>query len=282
MTVDLHSHTTASDGSDTPSRLVEVAVEAGLEVLAITDHDTQEGVAEAREAAGEAGLDLIAGVELSLEFDRGGMHMLVLWLEPGPGPLQERLSGLQSGRGSRNEKIVDLLTESGMPVSIEEVIAESGGGSVGRPHIAAVMVARGYVPDIKTAFDLWLGTGRPAYVGRPRLEPEEAIALARGSGAVPVLAHPHTLGITTAAEMATVLERLRSAGLVGLEALYSSYHRHEREGYADLARRFGLIATGGSDYHGTYKAGLDLGVGYGDLVVPRQIVDELAAHAGVA
>ncbi len=123
------------------------------------------------------------------------------------------------------------------------------------------------------------GRGKPASVSRPRLDPEEGIGLARQSGAVPVLAHPHTLGISRAADMADVLTRLRKAGLIGLEAIYSSYQRHEREGYADLARRFDLVPSGGSDYHGTYKQGLDLGTGYGDLVVPDSTVDELRSHA---
>ncbi len=279
MIVDLHSHSTASDGSESPSRVVELAVEAGLTCLALTDHDTQDGLAEAAAAAEVAGLELIPGLELSLEFDRGGMHLVVLWLQPGSGPLQDRLGDLRRGRDERNLRIVDCLTSLGLPITIEEVAAEAGGGSVGRPHIAAVMMARGYVPDIRTAFDLWLGSGRPAYVERKRLDPEEAISLARESGGVPVLAHPHTLGITTAGDMASLLDRLRGSGLVGLEALYSGYRRHEREGYAHLARRFGLIPSGGSDFHGTYKPGLELGSGYGDLVVPGELCDELRQHA---
>jgi predicted metal-dependent phosphoesterase TrpH len=209
------------------------------------------------------------------------MHLVVLWLEPGTGPLQDRLQGLQEGRGSRNAQIVEILNDSNMSIDMAEIDAESGGGSVGRPHIAAVMVRKGYVPDIATAFDEWLGSGQPAYVGRRRLNPEDGISLARQSGAVPILAHPHTLGISRDADMADMLTRLTDAGLVGLEATYSSYHRHEREGYADLARRFGLVPSGGSDYHGTYKPGLELGSGYGDLVVPDSIVDELRSHAGV-
>jgi 3',5'-nucleoside bisphosphate phosphatase len=279
MAVDLHSHSIASDGSDKPTRLVELAVEKGLTALALTDHDTQAGVADARSAATGTGLELIPGTELSLEYDAGGMHLVVLWLEPGPGPLQDRLGELQGGREQRNERIVKILTDSGMAIDISEIHEEAGDGSVGRPHIAAVMVTKGYVPDLGAAFEEWLGTGKPAYVGRPRLNPEEGIALARQSGAVPVLAHPHTLGISRAADMADMLNRLREAGLVGLEAIYSSYHRHEREGYADLARRFGLIPSGGSDYHGTYKEGLDVGSGYGDLVVPDSTVDELRSHA---
>lgn len=278
MSVDLHTHSTASDGSDPPEHLVELASEAGLSAVALTDHDTQEGVGAAVAAAAKHDLELIPGVELSLNYDGGTMHLLVLWLEPGPGPLQGRLHGLQSGRGRRNEEIVDRLGEVGLPITIEEVLEEAGGGSVGRPHIAAVMVRHGYVPDIRAAFDLWLGRGRPAYVGRHRLDPEVAVGLARESGAVPVLSHPHTLGVTTAPDMADLLTDLKRAGLIGLEAIYGSYRRHEREGYTDLARRFELIPSGGSDYHGSYKPDLSLGSGYGDLAVPDSVLDELREY----
>ena len=233
-------------------------------------------------AAEAKDIGLIPGVELSLAYDDGGMHLLVLWLEPGTGPLQDRLEALRGGRSERNLRICEILTTAGLSVSIEEVLEEAGAGSVGRPHIAAVMVRKGYVPDIPTAFDTWLSTGRPAYVSRARLEPEEAISLARQSGAVPVLAHPHTLGVHTAAGMSELLERLRDAGLVGLEAFYSSYRQHERDGYADLARRFDLVPTGGSDYHGAYKEGLSVGSGYGDLYVPNEVIDELTTHVGVS
>jgi predicted metal-dependent phosphoesterase TrpH len=281
MAVDLHTHSTASDGSESPARLVAAAVAMRLSHLALTDHDTLEGVAEARAAAEDHDLVLIPGTELSLDFE-GGMHLVVLWLEPGPGPLQDRLADLQNGRATRNLEIVDNLTRLGMPIDLDEVLEESGGGSVGRPHIAAVMMRKGYVGSIVEAFDLWLGAGRPGYATRPRMTPEDALALALQSGGVPVLAHPHTLGINRAAEMASLLDRLRAAGLVGIEAFCSAYHRHEREGYADLARRFGLVASGGSDYHGSYKPGLELGRGYGDLVVDGSVVDRLRSFARVA
>jgi len=279
MVVDLHSHSTASDGSETPSALVEMAVSIGLSRLALTDHDTLEGIPEARAAAETADIELIPGTELSLDYE-GGMHLVVLWLEPGEGPLQDRLVSLQAGRSQRNAAIVDLLVGLGMPITLEELAEEGGGGSVGRPHIAAVMMQKGYVSSVAEAFDLWLSAGKPAYSGRPRMTPEEAISLAVASGGVPILAHPHTLGINRADEMAQLLTRLRSAGLVGLEAFCAGYRRHEREGYADLARRFGLVASGGSDYHGSYKPGLALGTGYGDLEVPDSAVDLLRAHAG--
>lgn len=280
MPVDLHTHTTASDGSVTPTELVQLGASMGLSTLAITDHDTLEGVQEAQDEAAKHDLELIPGTELSLEYEKGGMHLVVLWLEPEPGPLQDQLASLQDGRSGRNAEIASRLTELGMPITIEEIAAEAGGGSVGRPHIAAVMVEKGYVPDIRTAFDQWLANDKPAYVGRPRLQPREAIQLARESGAVPILAHPFTLNVHRSHEMAALLTNLCEAGLVGLECLYPSLRRHEREGYSDLARSFGLVPTGGSDFHGTYKPGLELGTGFGDLVVPEKVVDELRAFVG--
>ena len=280
MAIDLHAHSTASDGTEKPSAIVKMAVDRGLTALALTDHDTLDGISDARSAAIGSDLELISGTELSLQYDAGGMHLVVLWLEPGPGPLQERLRDLQSGRTDRNHHVVEQLNIHGMSMTIDEVEEEAGGGSVGRPHIAAVMMRKGYVSSIAEGFELWLGSGRPAYVERSRLEPNEAIRLARESGAVPVLAHPHTLSINRAPEMAELLTGLKRAGLAGLEAICPGYRRHEREGYADLARRFGLVPSGGSDYHGTYKPGVELGIGFGDLDVPESVLDELRAHKG--
>lgn len=274
MAVDLHLHSTASDGSVPPAELVELAHRNRLTTIALTDHDTQDGIPEAREAAARMGIELIPGAELSLQYD-GGMHLVVLWLEPGSGPLQDRLAWLRDGRDVRNTQILAALASAGIEVTADEVAVQAGAGTIGRPHIAAVMVRKGYVADISSAFALWLGRGCPAYVERPRLSPEEGVDLARQSGAVPVLAHPHTLGITNARDMSRLLGDLLDAGLVGLESWYSGYHRHEREGYADLARRFGLVASGGSDFHGDYKPGLQPGIGYGDLVVPERVVEEL-------
>lgn len=279
MPVDLHLHSTASDGSESPTRVVEMAVDAGLAAIALTDHDIQDGIAEARRRAGSE-LEVVPGVELSIAYDTGGMHMVVLWLEPGPGPLQDRLEWLRQGRDRRNQEIVARLGELGMPVVLDEVLAEAKGGSVGRPHIAAVMVRHGYVAGHEEAFDLWLAQGRPAYIPRPRLSQEEAIGLALESGAVPVLAHPHTLLIDRAEEMADLLRTLAGYGLVGLESVYSGYFPHERDGYTDLARRFGLVPSGGSDYHGLYKPGLEVGTGYGDLVIPDRVLEELRLKAG--
>lgn len=277
MPIDLHTHSTVSDGSLTPTELVDEAAAVGLTAIALTDHDTLDGISEARTAAAATGIELIPGVELSLDWDRGGMHLLVLWLEPGPGPLQDRLAELQSVRNERNARIVERLHALGMPITLEEIEKEAGEGSVGRPHFAAVMVRHGFVPDIRTAFDEYLATGRPAYVSRRRLAPEEAIDLARRSGGVPILAHAHTLGLDNRAEVEAMLRRLSDAGLVGIECHYGSYDAEERAGYVRLAGRFGLLPAGGSDFHGTYKAEVALGTGSVGLGVPTHILEPLRA-----
>lgn len=283
MPVDLHTHSTASDGSDAPSALIRKAAEARLDAIALTDHDTLEGIDEAAAEARRLGIRFVPGVELSLEWDKGGMHLVVLWLAPEPGPLQDRLAGLQAARSARNARMVSRIRDLGMDITVEELDAESGGGSAGRPHMAALLVRKGYAPDIATAFDLYLASGRPAYLGRERLHPEEAIALAVDSNAVPVLAHPHTLGIDNRFEMRDVLNRLRKAGLAGIECHYGSYDAVGRSGLAAMARRFGLIPSGGSDYHGRYKPDVALGVGSAGIGVPNDVFDELASvRAGSA
>lgn len=276
MAVDLHSHSTYSDGSDTPAELIAQAVAAGLTALALTDHDNLDGVPEAR-AAAAGRIELVAGVELSLEWDRGGFHLVVLFLPDEPGPLQERLGSIQRSRSERNRRMVDRLNSLGVDISWAEV-EEEGGTGIGRPHIAQVMVEHGIVDSISEAFDLWLAKGRPAYIERERLDPAEAIGLARMEAAAPIVAHPHTLGLN-GAELARHLEEWQRHGLLGMEAYYAEYPPEVRDELATVARHRGLIPSGGSDYHGTYKAGLELGRGYGDLAVPSHILEELRAAA---
>jgi hypothetical protein len=278
MAVDLHTHSSYSDGSDSPSHLVERAAALGLEALALTDHDTIDGVPEALAAGSAAGIEVVPGIEVSLAWPKGGMHLVVLWLAHGPGPLQDRLAAVRESRTARNHLIVERLCDLGMAITIDEVEAESAGGVTGRPHIAAVMVRRGYVPDPETAFALYLGNNGPAYVGRERLDPEAAIRLARDSGGVPVLAHPHTLGIDNRLEMADLLERLIAAGLVGIESHYGTYDAAGRAGMVAMARRFGLVPSGGSDYHGTYKTDIALGTGRVGIPVPSDVLEDLRAE----
>lgn len=273
--IDLHSHSNASDGSDDPAALVQRAAAVGIRTLALTDHDTQSGVETALAEASRSGIELIPGTELSLAWEGGAMHLVVLFLVPGRGPLQDRLAEIRAARHARNHEILEVLESLGLPVGADEVAAMAGGESVGRPHIAAAMVRRGYVESIAEAFDLYLGWGRPAYRPRWRLTPEEGIGLSLASGGVPVLAHPHTLGLNNSEEVSTTLRRLKAAGLRAMECYCPLYSPIEREGYAALAARFGLLASGGSDYHGSFKPGIELGVGRGNLSVPERLLDAL-------
>ena len=280
MGVDLHAHTTASDGTDSPARLVMNAAALGLSAVAITDHDTTQGLAEAEEAARRAGIELVRGVELSLDWHSGAMHMLVLLAED-IGLLHSRLGEVRRGRVRRNQVMVERLRDQGIRITMDEVAAESGQGTTGRPHLAAVLVKRGYVSDIGEAFNKYLGRGRPAYAERKRLAPAEAIELAHAAGGVAVLAHPLTLGVE-GGELCTLLSELAALGLDGLEAYYGAYEPPTRGNLADLARRHGLVPTGGSDYHGRFKPGIGLGVGRGDLLVPDQVLEELRKAAASA
>ena len=275
MPVDLHTHSRHSDGSDTAEEVVRAAAHAGLAAVALTDHDTLSGVAEARAEADRVGIGFVPGTELSVEWATGAMHLLVYYLEPGPGPLQDELAALRSGRTARNREITAALRSLGMAITDEEVAAEAGSGVVGRPHIAAVLVAKGHVDTISSAFDRFLGAGRPAYRPRPRLTAERAIRLARDSGAVPVVAHPHTLAVS-AADYADAFRDLTAVGLGGIEAHYAEYPPDLRRHLADLADELGIVATGGSDAHGRYKPGLAVGTGRGDLRVPDRAWEELA------
>jgi len=257
---------------------VALAARAGLSAMALTDHDTLEGIGEARAACAHAGIDFVPGVELSIDVPDGRMHMLAYFLEPGDGPLQDELAALRSARDSRNEEIVSRLAALGLDdVTLDDVVAESGGGVVGRPHIGAVLVTRGHADSMADAFDRWLAEGRPGYVPRRRLDAPTAIRLARESGAVPVVAHPHTLAVSSDG-YARAFTDLAAFGLQGIECHYAEYAPPLREHLAGIAGDLGLVATGGPDYHGRYKPGLAVGVGRGDLSVPDDVVDQIRAR----
>jgi 3',5'-nucleoside bisphosphate phosphatase len=278
--IDLHTHSTMSDGTDTPERVVELATDAGLSALALTDHDTLDHVPEARAAAHTRGMRLVPGCEISCELRGrapGSMHLLVFFADDGAGELQERLAALQVARNERNVQIVEALNARAIPIALDEVRAHAGPGSVGRPHIARVLMEGGYVASIQEAFDVWLGKGCPAYFERDRLGPEDAIELTHASGGVCAVAHPGSLGLEDAA-LDEFVGELAGAGLDGLECEYGAYLPEERAPFHELARRHGLAPTGGSDYHGENKPGLSVGTGRGDLQVPDRYLDELESR----
>jgi predicted metal-dependent phosphoesterase TrpH len=272
--VDLHTHSTVSDGSDPPARIPELAAAAGCSAVALTDHDRLDGLAEARARAQALGVDLVPGCEVSCEWAPGTLHVLVYFVEPGEGPLQEELARLQADRVERNRQMIDRLAAAGLPVSLDELEAEAGGMGAGRPHMASILVRKGVVGSVQEAFDGYLARGKPGYVSKARLSPRTVAEQARRSGGVAVLAHPLSLQLDEPGLASTVAE-LADAGLTGLEAVYGRYSPDERAGLADLARRHGLVPTGGSDYHGTYKPDLAVGTGRGDLSVPDTTVAAL-------
>ncbi len=277
--IDLHTHSTVSDGSDAPRRIPELAAEAGCSAVALTDHDRLDGVAEARERAEELGITLIAGCELSCASPAaaGSMHMLVYFVEATEGPLQNKLAELQAVRDDRNRALAERLGDLGLPVTYEEMQEEAGDSGAGRPHAAAVLVRKGVVSSVGEAFERWLADGRPGYVERTRLEPADALRLVRESGGVASVAHPLSMKLPDA-ELEATMRELAELGLAGMECIYGRYASEERAGLADMARRLGLVTTGGSDHHGTYKPDLRVGVGQGDLDVPDTALEELAAR----
>ncbi|MGO9198308.1 MAG: PHP domain-containing protein [Acidimicrobiales bacterium] len=272
--IDLHTHSSCSDGSDAPGRIIELAVAAGCSAVALTDHDGLSGIDEAREAAATSGITFIPGCEVSCKFSPGAMHILCYFAEAGDGPLQAQLERLRHDRDNRNVLLVERLNQLGIELTLEEVEAESGGSTIGRPHFAAALVKKGVVGSYQDAFDNLLAKGGPAYIPKAFIDAETTIEAARGSGALAVLAHPLSLGLEPAGLEATIAE-LAESGLTGLECWYGRYSEDEREGLVKIAKRCGLVATGGSDFHGTFKPDLAIGSGTGDLQVPDSALDEL-------
>ena len=275
--IDLHVHSACSDGSETPERVVELAAEAGLTAVALTDHDGLGGVALARERAEGLGIVFVPGCEVSCTFSPGAMHVLSYFVEPGVGPLQDELARLRRDRVERNERLVQRLGELGLQVSLEEVGAAAGGSVIGRPHFASVLVAKGAAASIDDAFEKILAKGAPGYVPKARLDARSLIAAANASGAVTVLAHPFSLGLDPAG-LDLVLAELAEAGMAGVECYYGRYRPEERTALAEMAGRHGLVASGGSDFHGSFKPDLHVGTGTGDLRVPDSALAALLAR----
>lgn len=285
--IDLHTHSTVSDGSEAPHRIPEMAAAAGCTAVALTDHDSLDGLAEAGAAAARVGVTLVPGCEVSCRKPPpppgrpaigGSVHVLVYFVEPGAGPLQDELVQLRRDRAERNARLRARLTELGVTVDYDAMVAEAGGeAGLGRPHFARALVRAGAAEDIDDAFDRFLADGRAAYVPKSRLSPADVAALATASGGVAVLAHPLTLGLDPSALESLVTE-LAGAGLGGIEAYYGRYTTDERRALRRLADRCGVVATGGSDYHGTFKPDLEVGTGMGDLDVPDAALEALAAR----
>lgn len=272
--IDLHAHTTASDGSLSPEGLVDLAKSSGLKAVAITDHDTLAGVEPALIHGRDIGVEVVPGVEISAEFKPGTMHILGYDVDPTNVDLWTKLEALQVSRLTRNPKIIAKLQALGFSITMDRIQSVAGGGQIGRPHFAKVMMDLGYVSSISQAFDLYLSKGAPAYVDKFRFTPEQAVVIIRKAGGLPVLAHPFTLHLDTDA-LETLLADLARAGLAGLEVYYSEHSPEMTRDYLAMAQRIGLAITGGSDFHGANKDGITLGRGLGNLAIPYQLLTDL-------
>lgn len=275
--IDLHSHSTCSDGSEAPERVAELAAEAGLRALALTDHDNVAGLSAARRRAESLGIGFVAGCEVSCAFSPGSMHVLCYYVDESNDGLGAELARLRDDRADRNGRLLDRLAELGISLDAEEVAAEAGSEVIGRPHVAAVLVRHGHAESINDAFDRLLAKGAPAYVDRADADVDTVLRLTAAAGGVAVLAHPFSLGLGDN-ELEEEVSRLATAGLAGLECIYGRYRPDEREALVALARRHELVPTGGSDFHGSYKPDLQLGTGTGDLAVPDDVLEELSAR----
>lgn len=273
--VDLHTHSSFSDGTLSPSALVHLACEKRLEVLSLTDHDTTEGLPEFMEACSRGGLIGIPGVELSAEAPYT-LHILGYNFVPGSGYLEEKLSFIRKKRTERNARMCQELTALGIPVSLEEVRKESGGSVIARPHFARVLVRKGLVPDIRTAFRDYLGDGAPGVVPKVRLSPRQCIEAIRSAGGVAVLAHPIQTGLDEEA-LEALLCQLREWGLWGLECISSHHDSGTIFRCLKMASRLDLHPTAGSDFHGGNRPEVDLGVPVSDSFFSPALLASLGA-----
>jgi predicted metal-dependent phosphoesterase TrpH len=270
--VDLHAHTTASDGTLAPGALVEAAARAGLAALAVTDHDQLAGLPEAREAGARLGVEVVAGVELSLAHAGRDVHLLGLLLDDAEPRLAGRLAGLREARARRAEAIVERLRGLGVGLALADVRAQAAAGTaLGRPHVARALVEKGIAASLPEAFDRFLAEGRPAFVPKARLSAREGIGLVHAAGGLAVLAHPALLG-----DFEPVVRDLAGLGLDGVEVLHPRNAPPDRAKLRALARELDLAESGGSDYHGENKPEVELGMER----VPAAVLDGLKEAKG--
>ena len=273
--VDMHCHSTASDGTLPPEEVVRLAKSSGLTALALTDHDTIGGIAAAKAQAIKLGLDFLTGIEISATYpDPGTLHILGYGVDENSRVLKGLTTGLIEARDNRNPQIIQKLQQLGVAINMAEVEAKANGGVVGRPHIAAILVAKGYVNSIKQAFDKYLAPGGLAYFDKERLAPERALELIRQSGGIAVLAHAIQLRTANDGQLDTVIKSLVDQGLGGIEVIHSDHDKSWIEKCTGIAKKYNLLMTGGSDFHGSNKKDIQLGTANGNRV-PREWFDEL-------
>jgi predicted metal-dependent phosphoesterase TrpH len=276
--IDLHTHSHHSDGTLAPGEVVRLAKEAGLRAVALTDHDTTAGWAEATEAGRALGVEVIGGTEVTARFPGRAMHLLAYGWDVRDVAMQTLLREIRAGRDARNPLIVERLAGLGCALSMDDVHAEARGEAVGRPHIARALVRKGHAPDVRAAFSLYLRDGGPAYVPTETVEPQEVIATVVSAGGVAVLAHPKQLRLDGPVATEALVRSLAAAGLGGIEVWHPSQDAAERAAFLALAQATGLVPCGGSDFHGANKPDVRVGTGDGTISVGYETWEALRAR----
>ena len=272
--LDLHLHTTHSDGSCTPTEVIGLAHQAGVTALAITDHDITSGIPEAIAAGEQYGIEIIPGVEISSLIGSSELHILGYFLDWQDTDLNQRFKSLRDSRHHRNPQIVDRLQSLGIDITYDEVRALAGSDSVGRPHIARALMNKGVVTSAKEAFDRFLGDGKAAYVPRDLPSPADAIRWIKEARGLAVLAHPTWVKLTDQ-PLTELVRRLKADGLDGVEVYYSTHAARQTREYLSLAQQLGLLVTGGSDFHGLTKPDIEVGIGKGSLHIPTTLLPKM-------
>ena len=275
--IDLHVHTTASDGTVSPAGAVKLAHETGLAAIAITDHDTVSGYAEAAEAGEKYGVEVVPGIEISTKYGRA-VHILGYYIDPNSEKIAPVLDWVVHDRDERNRKMAELMAADGLPVSYEEMHRRFG-AVIGRPQFEEVLVELGLAKDVRDAFDRYVEKGQKYYLPRNFLSIERSIEIICQAGGVAVLAHPFQYKLDDAG-LRELIEHCMESGLRGMECRYSGYSREQCKYLGHLAEEYGLIKTGGSDFHGEVKKHISLGIGTGSLEVPYKYLEKLREAAG--
>jgi hypothetical protein len=278
--IDLHIHSTASDGTLAPTEIVRQAAALNLGAIAITDHDSVDGSREALEAGVPARLGFLTGVEISASPPpsyprKGSFHILGYRIDVTDKALNRELAKLQDARKNRNPGILSKLVALGIPIRMEEVKAVAGSGQIGRPHIAKLLISKGAADTIEDAFDRYLGTGKAAYVDKYRIDCARAIKRIESAGGIAVLAHPGLLELDSDRHLEDILTELKQMGLAGIEVYYPEHSECQTRRFMQLAQHFELLMTGGSDYHGAIHPPIQMGSGRGDLAVPYALYEKL-------
>ena len=277
--LDLHLHTTHSDGSCTPTEVVHMAHQAGVTALAITDHDIMTGVTEAIEVGQQCGIEIIPGVEISSLAGNSELHILGYFLDRQDSDLLVRLKTLRDARHRRNPQIIERLQALGVEITYDEVRALANTDSIGRPHIARVLMDKHVVASAKEAFDRFLADGKPAYVPRELPSPAEAIRWIKAARGLAVLAHPTWVKVADRS-LVDLVRQLKADGLDGVEVYYSTHAARQTREYLNLAQQLGLLVTGGSDFHGLTKPDIEVGIGKGTLHIPPSLLPRMKEAVG--